>query len=370
MKKSVLSLWSRGLGLLSAGPKRPQSRRATFLVVRQPDLSGLPVQLTVDVLPGPYAVRCRQPNLTIDAANAAEVAVSAALAPLGVQDAQVIWRFEAPDGGPVQLLEGGSLALAMAVATRAAWLDRPVPPGWAFTGGLKDGQVERVHGVPAKLRAAAAHGVANVALPAENLAPPSPPGAPALTPPEGVRLLGVTTPEELLSALGLGVPWWGPRRQATIAGTTAAAAAAFVVFGPGGLGGASGAGGTSEPPPPPPAQVELTLSEGVVWVFSERLTGEGEPIRRLTPGVALLPLHDGLGCVSLIWAPKDDLLDGEAQSLLNQGPDCAARRKSEWSRALGAAPSLVEVRAPEATLRLPIDGASSGAEIVHLRLRW
>ena len=145
---------------------------------------------------------------------------------------------------------------------------------------------------------------------------------------------------------------------------------AFGVFGQGGWGGASGAGGTSDPPPPPPAQVELTLSEGVVWVFSERLTGEGEPIRRLTPGVALLPLHDGLGCVSLIWAPKDDLLDGEAQSLLNQGPDCAARRKSEWSRALGAAPSLVEVRAPEATLRLPIDGASSGAEIVQLRLRW
>ena len=366
MKKSVLSLWERALGLVSAGSPRPPARCATFLVVRQTSGIGLPVRLTVEVLRGERSVVCRQPNLTTDAANAAEVAASAALAPLGVHHAQVLWSFEAPNGEPVELLEGASLALAMAVATRAAWLNRPVPPGWAFTGGLKDGRVERVHGVPAKLRAAAAHGLPNVALPAENLAPPLTPGAPPLKPPEGVTLFGVTTSEELLTALGLGVPWWAQRRQATIAGSMLAAAAALAVFGPDGE-------PPAPPPPaaPPPSGVELTVSEGVVWVFKEGIDGQGDAASRAPQGVSTIPLHDGLACVSLIWVPEDDdLLDGEVQSLLNQGPDCTSRDKAAWDRALGAAPALVEIRAPAATMRLPVDGESGAAEIVHLRLQW
>jgi hypothetical protein len=356
-----MSLWERGLGLAAAGPQRPRTRVATFLVVRQTDGMGLPVQLNVDVVRGEPSVVCRQHNLNIEAANAAEVAARAALAPLGAHDAQVIWSFEAAGGATMHLLEGPSLALAMAVAARAAWLDRPVPPGWAFTGGLKDGRVARVHGVPAKLRAAAAHGVPKVALPAENLAPSDLPGAPPLTPPEGVTLFGVTTAEELLSALGLGVPWWARRRQAALLAALVGLAAALAVFIQVGEG---------EPPGPPPSKVELTISEGVVWVFSERLTGEGEAPRRLTPGVAQLPLHDGLGCVSLIWSAKDELLDGEVQNLLNQGPDCESRDTADWAHTLGAAPSLVEIRFPEATMRLPVDGGAGVSEIVHLPLRW
>ena len=364
MKKNVMSLWERGLGLAAGGPQRPRTRVATFLVVRQTDGMGLPVQLNVDVVRGEPSVVCRQHNLNIEAANAAEVAARAALAPLGAHDAQVIWSFEAAGGATLHLLEGPSLALAMAVAARAAWLDRPVPPGWAFTGGLKDGRVARVFGVPAKLRAAAAHGVPKVALPAENLAPSDLPGAPPLTPPEGVTLFGVTTAEELLSALGLGVPWWARRRQAAALGAFAGIAAALLVFPQG------ESVGKGEPSRPPPPKVELTISEGVVWVFAERLTGEGEAPRRLTPGVAQLPLHDGLGCVSLIWSSEDELLDGEVQSLLNQGPDCASRDTADWAQALGAAPSLVEIRPPEAAMRLPVDGGAGVSEIVHLPLRW
>ncbi len=102
-----------------------------------------------------------------DAQVAAQLAIAVALGPEARR-----WSVRWGVRGGAARLHGTSIGLAVAVATRAARLDRPVPAGWAFTGGVDlDEQVTPVSGVPAKVRAAAAAGCSRVAVPAGGPSP-------------------------------------------------------------------------------------------------------------------------------------------------------------------------------------------------------
>jgi len=141
------------------------SRSATVqgLVVDR-DGRGHVVELVVVVTPGGEGVR-NPTDVDRDASVAAQLAVAVALGPEADRHA-VRWAAR----GAGFTIHGTSLGLAIAVATRAAFLGRPGPADQAFTGGLDlDGRVASVHGVPAKIRAAAAHGIARVAVPAADV---------------------------------------------------------------------------------------------------------------------------------------------------------------------------------------------------------
>jgi len=143
----------------------PGSRGATVLgLVVDRDGRGHVVELVVVVTPGGEGVR-NPTDVDRDASVAAQLAVAVALGPEADRHA-VRWAAR----GAGFTIHGTSLGLAIAVATRAAFLGRPGPTHQAFTGGLDlDGRVASVHGVPAKVRAAAARGIARVAVPAADV---------------------------------------------------------------------------------------------------------------------------------------------------------------------------------------------------------
>jgi eukaryotic-like serine/threonine-protein kinase len=85
-----------------------------------------------------------------DTEVAAQVAVAAALGQRA-EALNVRWAIR----GSGFRVHGTSVGLAVAVAATAAFHQRDVPEGWAFTGGVDlDGRVVSVSGVPAKVRAA------------------------------------------------------------------------------------------------------------------------------------------------------------------------------------------------------------------------
>ena len=141
---------------------RIQTAAAHALVTDRITGTGGMVEVVVQLHRGVGTVRSDQPA-TPDTTRAAQVAVAAAL---GEQADRWIVTWELR-GVPFPV-SGGSLGLALALATRAALEDRALPPGWAFTGAVDlDGRISAVDGVPAKLRAAADADMAHVGLGAE-----------------------------------------------------------------------------------------------------------------------------------------------------------------------------------------------------------
>ncbi len=121
---------------------------------------GHAVELVVVLTPGATGVRSPA-DVDRDASVAAQLAVAVAL---GARADEFGVRWAARGVGFT--IHGTSLGLAIAIAARAALLGKPGPAGWAFTGGIDlDGQIVSVHGVPAKVRAAAAAGIAHAAVP-------------------------------------------------------------------------------------------------------------------------------------------------------------------------------------------------------------
>ena len=118
------------------------------------------VELVVVLTPGGSGVRTSG-EVDRDADVAAQLAVAVALGP-DTDAFGVRWAAR----GAGFTIHGTSLGLAIAVATRAAFLGLQAPVGWAFTGGVDlDGRVVSVHGVPAKVRAALAAGRSRIAVP-------------------------------------------------------------------------------------------------------------------------------------------------------------------------------------------------------------
>ena len=112
---------------------------------------------------GAGAIVCRQ-RAAEDTRLAVEIAISAAL---GEQADR--WHIEWELQDTPFPVRGRSLGLAAAVAAFAAITSRPIPEGHAFTGAVElDGRISAVSSIPGKLRAAAARGVRQVVLPADN----------------------------------------------------------------------------------------------------------------------------------------------------------------------------------------------------------
>jgi eukaryotic-like serine/threonine-protein kinase len=167
-----------GLTLAPPDTTDVHSRTATALVVDETG-QGHAVEVVVALSAGDGGVWA-PPGVERDAQVAAQLAVAVALG-AEARRWSVRWRVR----GPIADLHGTSIGLAIAVATRAARLERPVPAGWAFTGGIDlDQRVATVAGLPAKVRAAAAAGCRRVALPATDRA--------GLKAPSGVRLVPVS----------------------------------------------------------------------------------------------------------------------------------------------------------------------------------
>jgi hypothetical protein len=155
---------------------------------------GHAIRLRFDLRPGAGRVWAPE-GVARDAQLAAQVAVAAALGPEARR-----WDLRwAVDDARVQL-RGSSVGLAVAAGVLAARRGRPLPAGWALTGGVElDGTVSPVAGLPAKLRAAAAAGLRAVALPAAE--------RPGLQPPPGLRLAPIADLDALSAALWPAPAW-------------------------------------------------------------------------------------------------------------------------------------------------------------------
>lgn len=155
-----------------------RTRTVTALVVDETG-RGHALEVMVALRPGDGGVWAPD-DVERDAQVAAQLAIAVALGP-EARRWSVRWGVK---GGGARL-HGTSIGLAIAVATRAARMDVPVPDGWAFTGGVElDEQVTPVSGVPAKVRAAAAAGCARVAVPASDRT--------QLRAPAGIEVLAVS----------------------------------------------------------------------------------------------------------------------------------------------------------------------------------
>lgn len=118
------------------------------------------VEVVIEVYPGATGISTSQ-DVDRGTAVAAQIAVAAVLG-AAAGETRVVWQVR----GAGFRLHGTSLALAVAVATASAVRRLPLPPGWAFTGGVDlDGHIAPVAGIPAKLRAAAGAGCVLVVVP-------------------------------------------------------------------------------------------------------------------------------------------------------------------------------------------------------------
>lgn len=155
----------------------PRSATASALVV-DGEGRGHVVEVVVALTPGGEGAWSPQ-AIARDAAVAAQLAVAVVC---GSERWGVRWQVRG-EGLSAFELRGSSIGLAIAVATRAAQRQRPVPEGWAFTGGVDlDGSVAAVSGIPGKLRAAAAAGLTSVAIPAGARRVKRPPGGMLVVP--------------------------------------------------------------------------------------------------------------------------------------------------------------------------------------------
>jgi CHASE2 domain-containing sensor protein len=185
------------------------SRQAScFALVTTPEGRGEVLEILVDLAPGSSGVWCPH-ALGRDAETAAQLAAAVALGP-ELDHWGVRWQLKGDAIDSASRLRGSSLGLALAVAIRAAKMGAAVGAGWGFTGGLDlNGQVVSVSGLPAKIRAAQARGLAQVALPRSDAAGLSS---------EDLELVGVDQFEALVQRLWPAevqparrrIPWrWG-----------------------------------------------------------------------------------------------------------------------------------------------------------------
>jgi len=149
---------------LEAISKGLESRQGlSKALVVSPDGRGALLEIVVDLAPGSSGVWCPH-DLGRDAQLAAQIAAAVALG-ADLERWGVRWQVRGPALASASRVRGSSLGLAMAMAIRAAVGQRPVPEGWAFTGGVDlDGRIVEVAGVPAKVRAAAEGGIEQVGL--------------------------------------------------------------------------------------------------------------------------------------------------------------------------------------------------------------
>ena len=133
-------------------------------LVVDPEGRGHVVRIAVAFDPNGSGVQ-HAPGVARDAQVAAQLAVAVALGDQA-SDMGVRWAIR----GSTDALHGTSLGLPLAIAVWCAHRGKSLPDGWAFTGGLDlDGRVAPVSGVPAKVRAASAHGLERVVVPADGL---------------------------------------------------------------------------------------------------------------------------------------------------------------------------------------------------------
>jgi hypothetical protein len=179
-----------------AARSSPRLASATALVVDEQG-RGQALEVLVALSPGGRGVWTPQ-AIARDTSVAAQLAAAVALGPEADRWG-VRWQLRGAGGAAVH---GSSIGLAVFAAARAAREGARLPGGWAFTGGVDlDGAVAGVSGLPAKLRAASAAGLARVALPAVD--------RPGLRPPPGLELVPVARVEALAAAL---LPTPAPRR--------------------------------------------------------------------------------------------------------------------------------------------------------------
>ncbi len=170
--------------------ERATSRTATArALVVDAEGQGRVVEVVVALSPGGEGAWSPQ-AIARDAAIAAQLAVAVVT---GGERWGVRWQVRG-EGLDAFELRGSSIGLAIAVATRAALLQREVPAGWAFTGGVDlDGSVAAVAGIPGKLRAAAEAGLTSAAIPAA--------ARRVSRPPRGLSVVPVVRLEALLEHL-------------------------------------------------------------------------------------------------------------------------------------------------------------------------
>lgn len=153
-----LRRWLRGVRAQGA----PRTARVRALLTHGGE--GRVAQLEVSLSPGARGISSVHP-LDARAQEASRAALEAALAGFD-EDLSVRWQLLDPDDLALDL-SGRSLGLALGVAIRRAYLGEPDLEDVGFTGALTaGGRVERVGGVAAKLRAAAAAGLRVVWVPA------------------------------------------------------------------------------------------------------------------------------------------------------------------------------------------------------------
>ncbi len=122
------------------------------------------VHLTVQINPNAEGI-VPPPNVSRDAAMAAQVAASVALGN-AASHCEIRWGFRDFIGD----VRGTSLGLPLAVAIWCAANGKSLPANLAFSGGVDmDGSVAPVSGIPAKLRAAVGAGMTAAYVPAEGL---------------------------------------------------------------------------------------------------------------------------------------------------------------------------------------------------------
>lgn len=186
-------------------PSDPHDARMgrAFALVLDREGRGHVVEVLVVLAAGSGDVWTPQP-MGPEVQASAQLAIAAALGG-AVVHSSVRWQVRAACDH-LLLLRGRSLGLALAVAVRAALLQREAPSDWAFTGGVDlDGGITQVSGLPAKLRAARAAGLGHVALPMAN--------RPGLRPPAGLALRTAPTIETIFGEIGLSPPRPGAGRR-------------------------------------------------------------------------------------------------------------------------------------------------------------
>lgn len=204
---------------LRAIASHPQPSATALGLVLDREGEGHVVEIVVVLSPGGDGAWTPQ-AVEADAETAAGVAAAVAL-PNGGRGWGVVWQVCVD--GPFRL-RGGSIALPVAMAARAAWLGQELPKDVAFTGGVVlNGQLTAVQGLPAKARAALKAGVGGIAMARDNAH-----HLPVV--PQDLRLISTDRLEEMFEAMGLSAPTPAPAPRRSPSWALAAGGAALTAM--------------------------------------------------------------------------------------------------------------------------------------------